>query len=86
MLRTACIPTGCPGHSWGGVAAYGMSIGHKGMMHAAKIMAAAAVELYLDPDHLVAIRKEFDQNTQGKPYVSPIPEHVPPPRFEPGKD
>ena len=40
MLATACFPTGCPGHSWGEVAPSGMSIGHKGMMHAAKIMAA----------------------------------------------
>lgn len=86
MLRTACVPTGCPGHSWGNVASCGMSIGHKGMLHAAKIMAATAVELYLDPNHLIEIRQEFEQKTKGKPYVSPIPDQVPPPRFEPGGD
>jgi aminobenzoyl-glutamate utilization protein B len=83
MLRTTCFPSGCPGHSWGNVAASAMSIGHKGMMHAAKIMAVTAVELYSTPNHLVKIRQEFEQKTGGKPYVSPIPEDVKPPRYEP---
>jgi aminobenzoyl-glutamate utilization protein B len=86
MLSTTCWPTGCPGHSWGNVAASGMSIGHKGMMHAAKIMAVTAVELYSDPSHLVEIRQEFEQKTGGKPYIPPIPEEVKPPRYEPNGD
>jgi aminobenzoyl-glutamate utilization protein B len=86
MLDTTCFPTGCPGHSWGEVAASGMSIGHKGMMHAAKIMAATAVELYSNPSHLVAIRQEFEQKTVGKPYVAPIQDEIQPPRYEPDGD
>ena len=86
MLSTTCLPTGCPGHSWGNVAAAGTSIGHKGMMHAAKIMAVTAVELYSDPNHLEKIRQEFEQKTGGKPYVAPIPEDVKPPRYEPNED
>jgi aminobenzoyl-glutamate utilization protein B len=86
MLDTTCFPTGCPGHSWGEVAASGMSIGHKGMMHAAKIMAATAVELYSNPSHLVAIRQEFEQKTLDKPYVAPIPDAIQPPRYEPDGD
>lgn len=82
LLRTTCTPTGCPGHSWGNVAASGMSIGHKGMMHAAKIMAGAAVELYSNPSKLQEVRDEFDRSTRGKPYVSPIPEGATPPRYE----
>jgi aminobenzoyl-glutamate utilization protein B len=80
LLRTTCIPTGCPGHSWGNVAASGMSIGHKGMMHAAKVMAVTAIELCSDPTHLVKIHQEFKQQTGGKPYISPILEGVKPPR------
>lgn len=83
MLRAACVPTGCPGHSWGNVAASGMSIGHKGMMHAAKIMALTAVELYTDPEHLVKIHQEFDRENRGKPYISPIPKDKKPPQYEP---
>jgi len=85
-LGTTCFPTGCPGHSWGNVAASGMSIGHKGMMHAAKIMAATAVELYSDPSHLVEIRQEFERKTKGKPYIPPIPEDGKPPQYEPNGD
>jgi aminobenzoyl-glutamate utilization protein B len=85
MLRTACWPTGVSGHSWGNVACSGMSIGHKGMMHAAKTMAVAAMELYSNPDHLAKTRDEFERRTGGKPYVPPIPAHVNPPRFEPAE-
>jgi aminobenzoyl-glutamate utilization protein B len=85
-LVTTCFPTGCPGHSWGNVAASGMSIGHKGMMHAAKIMAATAIELYSDPSHLVEIRQEFEQKTGGKPYIPPIPKGGMPPCYEPNGD
>jgi aminobenzoyl-glutamate utilization protein B len=84
MLITACWPTGVPGHSWGNVACAGMSIGHKGMLHAAKIMAIAAMEMYADPEHLLKIREEFERSNGGKPYVSPIPDTSQPPRFEPG--
>jgi aminobenzoyl-glutamate utilization protein B len=83
MLWATCWPTGVPGHSWGNVACSGMSIGHKGMLHAAKIMALSAMELYSKPEHLVAIRNEFGQSTGGKPYGSPIPDEIDPPRFEP---
>jgi len=84
MLLTACFPTGVPGHSWGEVAASGMSIGHKGMLHAAKVMAIAASDLIMDPDHLVEVRQEFEVQTRGKTYDPPIPADRKPPRFEPG--
>jgi len=85
-LSTTCFSTGCPGHSWGNVATSGTSIGHRGMMHAAKILAVTAVELYSDPNHLIKIRQEFNRKTEGKPYVSPIHEDAKPPRYEPDGD
>jgi aminobenzoyl-glutamate utilization protein B len=86
LLRTTCFPSGVPGHSWGNVATSGMSIGHKGMMHAAKVMAVTAVELYSDSNHLVKIHQEFKQQIGDKPYISPIPEDVKPPHYEPEGD
>lgn len=83
MLHTTCFPTGCPGHSWGNVAAAGASIGHKGMMHAAKIMAVTATELVSNPAHLVKIRQEFETATRNKKYIPLIPENFKPPRYEP---
>jgi aminobenzoyl-glutamate utilization protein B len=81
MLRTACFPTRASGHSWGIVAASGTSIGHKGMMHAAKIMAVAALDLYADSRHLQRARSEFDSATSGRPYESPLPEALRPPQY-----
>ena len=82
-LRAACYPTGCPGHSWGNAAAAGMSIGHKGMLHAAKIMAITAAELYTNPEALAKVRQEFERATRNKKYVPSIPENYEPPRYEP---
>lgn len=76
MLRTACFPTAVPGHSWGNVATSGMSIGHKGMMHAAKIMALAAVDCFTDPAHIQKARDEFEKATKGRPYKAMIPMEV----------
>ena len=81
MLNTACFATGAAGHSWGIVATCGMSIGHKGMMHAAKIMAVAAMDVYADPEHLQKARQEFEAVTKEHPYRTPLPDGVTPPRY-----
>jgi aminobenzoyl-glutamate utilization protein B len=73
LLSTTCHPLGIPGHSWGIVASSGVSIGHKGMLHAAKTMALAAIDCYLDPVHLERARQEFEKATADKPYICPIP-------------
>ena len=82
MLSTTCYPTGAAGHSWGIVAASVHSIGHKGMMHAAKIMAVAAVDLCTDPEHLRKTRAEFERVTAGQQSIRPRPDHIVPPQFE----
>ena len=80
MLRTACEATGAPGHSWAVTATGATSIGHKGMMHAAKIMAAVAIDLIQRPETLAAARREFEAKTRDEPYKCPIPADVAPPR------
>ncbi|MEX2154610.1 MAG: amidohydrolase [Gemmatimonadaceae bacterium] len=52
---------GTPSHSWQAVAAGGMSIGHKGMMIAAKTLALTAYDLFMDPATIQKARAEFDQ-------------------------
>ena len=81
MISTACFATGAAGHSWGVVATGGMSIGHKGMMHAAKVMAVAAMDLWLDPTHLQKAREEFERETADRPYITPLPEGTLPPHY-----
>ena len=80
MLTTACWVTAASAHTWGVVATGATSIGHKGMMHAAKIMALAAMDLYSDPETLQKAQAEFKKAVEAHPYHSPIPEKVAPPR------
>ena len=68
---TACFAIAAPGHSWAIVATAGMSIGHKGMMHAAKTMAATAYDLYTKPELLAEARAEHARATKRSPYRSP---------------
>jgi len=78
QLTTTCWPFGTPPHSWQIVASSGSSIGAKGMLHAAKAMALTAFDLLTKPDLLAAAQQEFKKMTEGKPYVSPLPEDAVP--------
>lgn len=82
-LFTSCFPTGSPGHSWSNVACGGISIGHKGMMHAAKAMAICTVDLFTNPDHLQRAKQEFEQRMGSRRYECPFGDEIKPPRLEP---
>lgn len=77
-LSVTTAPVGAPWHGWPVVASGGMSIGHQGMIYAAKVLATTMVDLYLDPDALEDIRAEFDDKTRGEPYRTYIPDGPPP--------
>jgi aminobenzoyl-glutamate utilization protein B len=79
QVTTATWALGIPGHSWAVTATGAMSIGHKGMLHAAKALAICAAEFILDPAMLKRAQEEFATSTAGRPYQCPIPAHVPPP-------
>ncbi|MDH3651112.1 MAG: amidohydrolase [Saprospiraceae bacterium] len=66
-LRTATWVPGTSSHSWQAVAAGGMSIGHKGMMVAAKTMALAAIDIYKNPDVVRSALKELKER-QGEDF------------------
>ena len=76
QIEATCHALKTPGHSWQVVAQSGMGIGHKGMLHAAKIMALAAMDCYSDPMHIQKAREEFEKATKGQPYKSIIPDDV----------
>ena len=54
-----------------------MSIGHKGMLHAAKAMALTAARLHADPAILTRAREEFRATTGGRTYRAPLGETFP---------
>lgn len=59
-FSTATWVPGTPAHSWQAVAAGGMSIGHRGMLNAAKTMAMSVQDLFVDPKMIAAARAEFE--------------------------
>ena len=58
-LRGATWVPGTPAHSWQAVAAGGTSIGIKGMMTAAKVLALTGIQLFEDPSLIDEIQTEF---------------------------
>ena len=79
MLQTATWATRAAAHSWGVVATGRTSIGHKGMLYAAKVMAMSAAELVEKPEKLREAQAELRAALEATPYVCPIPDDVPPP-------
>jgi aminobenzoyl-glutamate utilization protein B len=77
-LTVTTAPLDAPWHAWPVVACGGMSIGHKGLVYAAKALAATMVDLYEDPKIIQAIQAEFKEKTKGIVYKPFIPDGPPP--------
>ncbi len=78
-LGIAFKPENTPGHHWAAVACAGMSIGHKCLLTAAKVMAASGLDLLAHPEVLQKMREEWKEKTKGKEYQSPLPADLKPP-------
>jgi aminobenzoyl-glutamate utilization protein B len=48
------------------------------MLHAAKALAATALDVIHGPELLARAKAEFHVKTEGKPYLCPIPDDVVP--------
>jgi aminobenzoyl-glutamate utilization protein B len=55
-----------------------MSLGHKGLLQAAKALAATMVDLYEQPEAVKAVRAEFEQRSGGTPFRAYLPDGPPP--------
>lgn len=77
-LSAATAPIGTPWHSWAVVACGGMSIGHKGMLQASKLLAMTMVDLYEDPAKVDAVKKDYKEHRGDAPYKALIPDGPPP--------
>ncbi|HTE07239.1 MAG TPA: hypothetical protein VK628_00665, partial [Flavitalea sp.] len=76
LVTTA--PANAPWHSWAVVACGGMSIGHKGMLFAAKSLSMTMVDLYESEQLRNDIRSEFDSRKGRHVYKGYIPDGPPP--------
>ena len=63
-----------PWHSWAATACHGTRGGRESAVTAAKVLAATAMDLFTDSDLVTRCREAFKAATEGKEYVSPIPE------------
>jgi aminobenzoyl-glutamate utilization protein B len=76
QCHTSCYAFGTPPHSWQWVAQGKTPLAHKGMLLAAKTMAATAIDLLGAPDTLAQAKAELLERRGGRPYVCPIPDDV----------
>ena len=77
-LSIATSPVAAPWHAWPVVASGGTSIGHKGMLLAARTLAATMVDLYEQPAALEAVRAEFKAKKGDTVYRPYVPDGPPP--------
>jgi aminobenzoyl-glutamate utilization protein B len=84
-LGVAYTPIGTPGHHWGAVACSGMSIGHKCLATAAKVMAASCLDFLSRPETIDKMREEWTDRKKGREYQSPLPADLKP-RVVPKKE
>lgn len=79
QARVATCALGTPFHTWQLTAQGKSPMAHKGMIHAAKIMAATARILIEEPATLAAAREAHRKHLARTPYACPIPDDVHPP-------
>ena len=72
---------GTPGHSWQNVAQGKTSYAHKGMLHAARMLAVAAVDLLQAPETLAAAAQELAASVARSGLPDLLPADVGPPRI-----
>ena len=77
-FNIATAPVDIPWHSWGVVAASGMSIGHRGMHYASNVLATSIVDLFSSPQTIKAIRAQFREDTSAFSYKAYVPDGPPP--------
>ena len=71
-LGVTVAPKGTPWHSWAVVACGGMSIGHKGMIHAAKAMGMTMLDLFENPKLLEKVKEEYKTRKGDEKYEAMI--------------
>lgn len=79
QLHAPTYAIGTQFHSWQMVAQGKSSVAHKGLVTAAKAMAAQAVSVLVDDGLMAAAEEEHSNRLARQGYICPIPEDVRPP-------
>lgn len=72
-LTMPTVPLGVPLHTWMATASNGSSIGMKGAVAAAKVLALTGMDILTDPELRKQMKADFDKRTAGYIYKAPIP-------------
>ncbi len=79
QARGATCAVGTPFHSWQLTAQGKSPAAHKGLVHAAKVMAGTALDALQDPALIERAKADLAERTRATPYVCPLPDDVQPP-------
>jgi aminobenzoyl-glutamate utilization protein B len=66
------MPLGVSVHTWAATACHGMSIGLKGTLQAARVLAWTGLDILTDAELRQVARTDFERRVSGRPYVSPL--------------
>jgi len=77
-FHAVTLAAGTPGHAWQTVAQGKSSIAHKGMLFAAKVLAASALTLFQNPDMVAAAKEDWKRNLDGQTYPNALPPEAKP--------
>lgn len=72
-VYVAARPLGTAAHHWAQTTCSAHPVGLKGMLVAAKVLSASAIDFLADPSTVAAAKAEFVKSTNGKPWVNPLP-------------
>jgi len=70
------VPLGVPLHTWMATSSNGTSIGVKGAVAAAKVLALTGMDILTDPELRKQMKADFDKRTEGFVYKAPIPDII----------
>jgi aminobenzoyl-glutamate utilization protein B len=76
-MNATTAPVDAPWHAWPVVACGGMSIGHKGLVYAAKVLATTMVDLFEDAKALQAVPSRIPGEDQGRRLQTVHPRRAP---------
>jgi aminobenzoyl-glutamate utilization protein B len=79
IFEVTTYPYRAPIHSWQVTACSGMSIGQKGMMVAAKTLAATVIDMFKNPSMVEAAKKDLEERKKGHPFRLLTPPNRKPP-------
>ncbi|MDA1017416.1 MAG: amidohydrolase [Planctomycetota bacterium] len=72
-IRTSCLVAKSPGHSWQNVSCINTTIGEKGILYGAKVLAVSAVELFQKPNLVAAAKADWQQRMKQRTYTTLVP-------------